>query len=79
MLLGKKTPRIVMHNYVQDVERNYFFPPPQLYKHVLFKALLFRRVERRSGEKLEEINKKMKRSAEHVQKLKELGFLMLSN
>lgn len=73
------TPCIVIHYYVQDVERNYFFLPPQLYKHVLFRALFFRRVAKRSGEKVEEIKKKMKRSAEHVQKLKEQGFLMLSN
>lgn len=37
---------------------------PQLEKHVLFKALFFRKFIGRIGEKLEETNKKMKRCTE---------------
>lgn len=38
---------------------------PHLDKRVLFKALLFRKFIGRIGEKVEETNKKMKRSTEH--------------
>lgn len=74
MMLGKKNGKChfviywqnVMWKTLEEIILFYAFSGgPQLDKHILFKALFFRKFIGRIGEKLEDTNKKIKRFAEH--------------